>query len=374
MIRNMKISALLVVLMATVLSSSTYAQYSAKRTRPFHMGFTPFPPDSTEEAYNEMANFLRKNGDIVAQHMESVPWTEALSGAPFRENLTNSWRDRKKLTPPGGKVYVIVNPGRGALADYWGASEHDPLPEEFKGKTFSDPLVKRAYLNYCRRAIEYFKPDVFGIGIEINEVLYNTPDKFPALVELHQYVYKELKKDYPKLPIFASFTLHGLLDSRRSAADREKNLAAVKGLMPYNDLIGISFYPFFGNVSDQVDRSFDWLDSQFKEFHKPYAFAETGEAADKLTVQLDGHPWVIDGSPARQKAYYEKLLAFAGSHDTKFIISFLSKDYDELWKKIAKDTIPVFQAWQDNGMVDEKGIVRPAYGVWKQVFDLPVAP
>jgi hypothetical protein len=227
-------------------------------------------------------------------------------------------------------------------------------------------------LNYCKRAVEFFHPDYLAIGIEINELVFNAPANFPAYVELHQYVYKELKKDYPKLPIFASFTLHSLLDARRSASDRERSLAAVKSLMPYNDLVGISFYPFFGNLSDQVDSAFNFLSKNFDEFGKPYAFAETGEAADKLTVQLDGKPWSIDGSPARQLAYYEKLLSFAQSRHAEFVISFLYKDYDALWKKIADKAPPVFQAWQDNGLLDEKGSSRPALQLWKQVFQTQV--
>jgi hypothetical protein len=228
------------------------------------------------------------------------------------------------------------------------------LPEPFKGKSFADSLVKKAYVNYCKRAIDFFHPDYLAIGIEVNELAFNAPANAPAYAELHEYVYKELKKDYPKLPIFASFTLHSLLDSRRTAPDRERSLAAIKALMPYNDLVGISFYPFFGNLSDQVDAAFSFLTRNFDGFGKPYVFAETGEAADKLTVQLDGKAWVIDGSPARQLSYYQKLFSFAQSRHTEFIISFLYKDYDALWKKIADKSPSVFQAWQDNGLFDDK--------------------
>ncbi len=69
--------------------------------------------------------------------------------------------------------------------------------------------------------------------------------------------------------------------------------------MPYNDLVGISYYPFFGNMSDQVDTVFSWLTAQFDGYGKPYAVAETGEAAEKLTLNVDGKPWQIDGSSER---------------------------------------------------------------------------
>jgi hypothetical protein len=336
------------------------------------MGFTPFPPDDTPEAAKDVTQFIKANSDIVAQHMESVPWTEALNGQPFQAHLLNNWRERKANMPPNATVYLALNPGRGALADYWGATEHDPLPAAFKGKTFSDPLVKQAYLSYCKRAIEFFNPEFMAIGIEVNELVFNAPDKAAAYAELHEYIYKELKKSNPKLPIFASFTLHGLLDERRSKADRDRSLTFVKGLMPYNDLVGISFYPFFGNLSDQIDMVFSWLGTQFDGYGKPFCVAETGEAAEKLTLNLDGKPWQIDGSPQRQVTYYQKLFAFAQGRKTAFIISFLCIDYDLLWKKIASGSPPLFQAWQNNGFVDAKGAVRPAYQVWRKFFDMPL--
>lgn len=343
------------------------------QTRSFRMGFTPFPPDDTLQAVQDVTQFIKANADIVAQHMESVPWTEALAEKPFQPNLMNNWRDRKENMPANATIYLALNPGRGALADYWGASEHDPLPAQFKGKTFSDPIVKQAYLSYCKRAIEFFEPEYLAIGIEVNEIVYNAPDKAAAFAELHQYIYKELKRSYPKLPIFASFTVHALLDERRPKADRERSLAFVKALMPYNDLVGISFYPFFGNLSEQVDTAFGWLASEFDGYGKPYAVAETGEAAKKLTVSLDGKPWQIDGSPERQVAYYQKLFAFAQGRDTDFIISFLCKDYDLLWKKISAGSPPVFQGWQNTGFIDAEGALRPAYQVWKKFYSMPLS-
>jgi hypothetical protein len=361
------------VLMAIFMSVMCVSAQQAPKTRAFYMGFTPFVSDITPEAHEDMVQFFKQNADIVAQHMESVPWTEALSGEPFQQSLMNTWKDRKNLTPPGAKVYVALSPGRSDLADYWGAGEHDPLPAQFKGKTFTDPLVKKAYLNYCKRAVEFFHADYLAIGIEINELALNSPEKFAAYAELHEYVYKELKKEYPKLPIFASVTLHGFLDARRPKDVRDRSLDAIKKLMPYNDLVGISYYPFFGNLSDQVDASFSFLTTQFDEFKKPYAFAETGEAAEELTVQLDGKPWAIHGTPAKQLEYYQKLFKLAQDRHMKFIITFLYKDYDELWKKILSSAPAVFQAWQDTGLVDEKGVKRPVYQLWKQYYDMPVA-
>src|SRR5262245_48252545 len=46
--------------------------------RPFRMGFTGFVYDTTLKAVTESRKFVRENGDIIAHHIEGVPWAEAL--------------------------------------------------------------------------------------------------------------------------------------------------------------------------------------------------------------------------------------------------------------------------------------------------------
>ena len=136
-------------------------------TRSFRMGFTGFVYDITLEAVTGSRKFVRENGDILAHHIEGVPWTEALNGQPFPKALLDEWEGKKSATPPKGKVYLAISPGRGDLKV---ADKGGPLPRELAGKAYDDPLVMKAYLNYCRRAIEFFKPDYLAIGIEVNEI------------------------------------------------------------------------------------------------------------------------------------------------------------------------------------------------------------
>src|SRR5262245_26666865 len=52
------------------------------RSRPFRMGFTAFPHDITAEAQNQTREFVRTNADLIAHHIEGVPWAEALRNEP----------------------------------------------------------------------------------------------------------------------------------------------------------------------------------------------------------------------------------------------------------------------------------------------------
>ncbi len=115
--------------------------------RPFRMGFTGFVYDMTPEAVNASRKFVRENGDILAHHIEGVPWAQALNGQPFPKAMLEEWEGKKLATPPNGKIYLAISPGRGDLKV---ADKAGPLPAELKGKRYDDPLVMKAYLAYCR--------------------------------------------------------------------------------------------------------------------------------------------------------------------------------------------------------------------------------
>ncbi len=349
---------------AVAVSVSIYAD----ETRPFRMGFTPFPYDMTLEAITDGKKFFAGNADIMAQHMESIPWTEALNGKPFSKHLTDDWNGRRDRTPKNAKIYLALSPGRGDLAKYWGEKEDLPLPKEFKGKPFNDPLVKQAYLAYCKRAIAVWKPDFMCIGIEVNEIFTGSKKNWDAYAELHKYVYAELKKEHPKLPISASFTLHNLLNK----GENKPMVEACRQIMDSCDFVAISFYPFIAGLTGREDYAFDWLGKNFDNYKKPYAIVETGEAAETLKLPQSGV--TIFGTPEKQRAYFEKLMTRATDKKYLFVIGFLYRDYDALWEKIKAGAPELFLAWKDCGLVDEKGKSRPAHDVWRKHFRLPTTP
>jgi hypothetical protein len=334
---------------------------NVKGTRSFRMGFTGFAYDTTPEAVAASRKFVRDNGDIIAHHIEGVPWAEALSGEPFPKAVLAEWKGKKTATPPGGKVYLAISPGRGELKmqDKAGA-----LPKELSGKAYDDPLVMDAYLAYCRRAIEFFRPDYLCIGIEVNEIYRDGGSKqWQGYAALHEHVYRELKREHPDLPIFASFTLHSTFQKRGGMLD------TFKKLMPYNDLVAVSYYPFFVPQKDRL-AALDWLLEQFDEFGKPYAVVETNDTAERLP--LDQLKVVLEGNPDTQADYYRKLLALAQKRGFAFVISFVHQDYDALWEKIKGSSPELFKAWRDCGLLDENGKARPAYQVWQDYFAMPL--
>jgi hypothetical protein len=288
-----------------------------------------------------------------------VPWAEALKNEPFPKALMDDRETKRSMKPPGAKVFLAISPGRGDLK--LAEKGTTPLPVELKGKTYSDPLVKQAYLNYCRRSIEYFKPDYLCIGIEVNEIFSAGQDKWKAYAELHRHVYQELKKDHPNLPIFASYTLHNLIKQKGGM------LKVCQELMPVNDFVAISFYPFF--ISESADAAFKWLTENFDAFKKPYAMVETNDTAER--TEFPKSKMVLHGSPEKQAAYVRTLLELAERKQFHFVVLFIHQDYDALWDAIKGTAPELFIAWRDCGLIDEAGRERPAYGIWRDYFRRP---
>ena len=101
--------------------------------------------------------FSRQNADIIAHHIEGVPWAGLLADKPFSDELINEWKGKKEATPKGGKVYLAISPGRGDLKP--GEKSARRFPKELVGRSYDDPVVMKAYLSYCRGMVEFFRPD-----------------------------------------------------------------------------------------------------------------------------------------------------------------------------------------------------------------------
>ena len=66
--------------MTTLLPTSATCQEEKTTARHFRMGFTGFPHDISIEAVIHAREFSRQNADIIAHHIEGVPWAELLAG------------------------------------------------------------------------------------------------------------------------------------------------------------------------------------------------------------------------------------------------------------------------------------------------------
>lgn len=335
--------------------------------RSFHLGFTPFPYDISQEAVDFSYDTIANDADIIAHHFDDgVPWPEALAGTPYDANILDDWELRKNETPVDHKVYVAITPinlNRDGLALYWGAEDNMDLPGDWAGYAFNHPNVITAFLNHAVNTIDYFEPDFLAIGIEVNLLLNNSPAKWDAYVEMHREVYAELKQRYPDLPIMASVFGLSLLDGYRSEDDHTAQMAAFQEIINYSDYYAISLYPYMSiYLTDSIpDTMYTDL---FSLSNKPIAIAETGYPAQSFSIGVGTANQIdFNSSPEKQNNYITGLLEEAESRDFVFIVNFVLRDYDALWEKIGRTDLAA--VWRDTGLYDENGFSRPALRAWQ---------
>jgi hypothetical protein len=337
----------------------------------YYVGFTPFPYDldSIDTVLDYVYGRITADANIILHHFDDgIQWDKALTDEAFHANILIDWQTRKDRTPAGHRVYVAVTPMnilRNGLAPYRSDAANQPLPSPWDTYAFNHPNVRTAYLNYCRRIIDFFSPDYFAMGIEVNLLMTNAKPAWSAFVELHRYVYTQLKAQYPALPIFVSFTGMDLVNGWTSANHADQ-MTALSDTIGYTDYFGLSIHPqgsvFMLNQNPATVPSVADLGTIFSLGGKPIAVCETSWPAEPFTAY--GGLVSVSGTPAQQTLFFQNLFAAADRYNTVFIINFILRDYDALWQDLGSpDDLTKF--WRDTGFYDENGNERPVLAIWR---------
>lgn len=377
-----KIAAALLIISIILLSgceeqppSRSHTEYSPPaETRSFYMGMTPHSHDYTAEGVKEAYRILDSHTDIVAHHFDDgIPWPEAYEGRPYHEHVENELDSRVTRLKKGQIVYVAVAPlssDRYTLAGYWGQESNMERPGEWKHKTFDNPDVVTAYINFCRDLIEQFDPDYMNYGVEVNKNWKGVHDpNFTAFFTFAEEVYTTLKSEYPDLPLFVSFI-------KDSVVMDETEIGINKTLLQVSDYVAVSSYPFWTSTHapDTADPSglpADWFSSMAALApDKPFAVAETGYIAEDLIIEE--YNLHIKGRAEFQAEYVTFLLEEMNDLGAVFVVWFVPRDYDQGWERLqAMGFEPWGKIWKDCGFIDGEGNERPALEIWDAWLQLP---
>ena len=360
---------ILVILTGALLLGSCSKEDELKK-RPFRMGFTPFPYGLSQEAVEYTYDKIAAEADIINHHFDNgVPWEEALNGESFPSRIMEDWKYRVAKADVRRKSYVSVTPinfSRNGLAAYRGTEDNMPLPSPWNAYDFNHQNVKTAYLNYCKRVIDFFQPDYFGMSIETNLLYLGNPELWIEYMDLHEYIYRELKLLYPDLPVFSSVAGAPLLQGFLEGNDHVQQRLAVMQVLELSDYYALSFYPHLTGYGGNPypENTFDEL---FSISTKPLIIAETAYTADIFSMDNGEGMISIQTDPLKQKLFLDDLLAASEEWNAEFLIYFTVRDYDQLWRQIGSPT-DINIAWRDAGLYDESGNPRPALNSWRQWY------
>jgi hypothetical protein len=358
---------LITAILASCSKNGTNDPLNTSGSRNYYLGFTPFPHNITTAAVQDVYTKLKNDADIIAHHFDDgLPWQESFDGNAYPSGIISDWQFRLANTPATHKKYVAVTPiniSRNGLAPNRTSIGSEPLQSPWINYSFNHPDVKTAYLNYCRRVAEFFQPDYFVIGIEVNLLIDadTTLTLWNRYLELHKFVFVEMKNLYPEIPIFVSLTGMDLIEGFTEAihADQLKGLNAIKD---FSDVLGISIYPYLSIflTNPLPDNLFAQI---FSLTDKPLAICETGYPAEQFSIE--GGTFQFNGTPQKQKSYFENLLQAASDYEVEFIINFVLQDYDSLWTAIGSPD-DFQKLWRDTGFYDEDGTEREVFNIWRE--------
>jgi hypothetical protein len=361
-------SEYLIFLMVTLLLGCSKKEETTTN-RPFYLSFTPFPHEISIEAVDYAYTQIAKDADMITHSFdEGIPWVEALANQPFSKHIQDDWNLRKAKTPAGLKVFVqqsAVSFLRTGLAAYRKDSNDLPLPKPWDTIRFNHPNVKIAYLNYCKRQIDFFKPDYYGFSIEPNILLSKNPALWNDYKAFHQYIYEALKKAYPNLPLLYSTAGSFLLRGYEDNVDYDAQEQAQRDLLPFTDVFGVSLYIYGSKTAVNAIPTdvFDKLKGFAKD--KPMGMTETGFISKDLIFDISPTTRItIASNEQKQADYITLLLENATKHQFVLVNNFILRDYDKLWLQVGgKNDISAL--WRNTGLYDTNGQPKKAYSIWQ---------
>jgi hypothetical protein len=352
-------TVLAIALLTLTCAHACYGQ-TAPETRPFHLGFTPWPADTTLEGFLTAQKFAYAHGDIVSVMMiGGIPWQEALDGKPFSKDVEGNLGLR---LPAGKKLFLSISPldkDRKGLAPYWGVKDNLPLTAPWDKRALNSPEVKKAFLAFTLRAVKAMKPDYLAIGVELNVLLSNDPAKWKQLKELYRETYAAVKKAYPSLPVFFTTEVMHYKKLASEAKDKDQE-GEVGDLMRQSDLFAMSIYPYMSYDTPRPVPTgfFDFA----RSFKKPMAVSESGMTS--RDVELKAYHVTLRGSEAEQKQFTELLMKTAARDRYQFVINFATTDFEKLSAKLPPPLDDLARIWAYTGMQTEDLKPKPALSVW----------
>jgi hypothetical protein len=330
-----------------------------------YFGFTPFPYDFTLDAVVKTRQTIGPHSTLYALHFDNgIPWKEALADAPFPQRVQRDWDGDANSIPAGHVVYVALAPldkDRKSLAPATGEQERVAMPAELRGVALDDALVKKAYLNYARRAIKQFHPRYLNIGIEAGQMMSRDFSRWPQFQRLYEHVRAALKSGFPEVQLGISFGLGDLRSPREAEA--------AKALITASDYVGISFYPYASSFDEKFGappyrgehpwrEPLAWLRAYTD---KPIAICETGFTSQDIEVPQFGLK--MHGTPELQVEYVRELFETASRDRYAFVVWFLAIDYDKLYAKLPAGS-DAMKLWRNIGLLDGELRPKPAWEAW----------
>ena len=355
-------------------------------------GFTAFPYDLTLEAYGDPSNgilgktyslMLQDSSFFVLWEDACVPWAELATDTPINSATSADWshaKDSLELANFSGPILLGLAPTQHdrQTINYDCASQKidngdyeriEAIDPGFRNRRLNDPYVMDLYLKYVLAAIDFINPKFILLGIEMSFPIIKDKQTVDDYLELHKFVYSEVKKSHPDIQI--TFANSPYVNMSNNPAGGTWGDYFLEINRDYSDFLGVSYYPhsseFFEAVfltdfvtdGDLSDRSaLDYMESYSKNLgNKKVAILDTGIPSETVNLQ-PYFPIEIKGSDQRINQWTNLVTSRAVENDYIFVNWWNAYDFEPLFDKQPGDiTDPS----------DPLGESKAVLGIWKNM-------
>jgi len=271
------------------------------------LSISPFPYDLSIESMKNVAAIVNSTSSVYTVQLDNgIPWQEALDGAPFPKNFQRDLRNRKNAIRPGQQIYLAIAPLQDDRTSWASAFDGQKAPGWVSKEHQINDRIRKAYVNYVLRVIEYFEPQYINIGVEAGDAAHKDVKKWQSLAPLFIETLETIKNKHSKLQAGLSWSLPLLMQG--------KTLTYSTQVISASDYVGISFYPYMGQFYEKIGgvdlppppqqwrEPLVWLK---KNVNKPIAICETGYSSS--TVSDSRYGLSMASNANHQAAYVSRL-------------------------------------------------------------------
>ena len=222
------------------------------------------------------------------------------------------------------------------------------LPDALRGRDFSDPQVRAAFIAYAKYLALNYKPAYLALGVEVDMFFNRRGDAaFRTFQSLYFEAYDAVKSVSPDTLVFPTFQYEdmiGLLAGTLPA------WSLIDRFDPKIDLVAVSTFPGF--VLNSInDMSEGYYDALLAHLPRPAAFVSVG--------------WSSQTGETDQFNYLTRVLKAADAAKARLFVWYLARDPvqgpDESFGPLAQ-----------MGLQNVNGTPKTAWSTWRRAFDRPL--
>jgi hypothetical protein len=317
--------------------------------RGYLMGFSSLPYAQGDEAYRASFKFLGDSGE-VAMIQRAPPWTDFLPGAVISERTENLTRLERDLAKANNlKLFLAVD-----ATDPADRGQLNGLPDDLKGKDFSDPRIRSAFIAYAQYLALNYKPAYLALGVEVDLFYGRRGDgPFRNFQSVYFEAYDAVKRASPNTLVFPTFQYEDMIGVVSATGQRTQPVwSLVSRFDPKIDMLAVSSFPSF-LVNSPDDLPADYYSQMKGRLNKPMAFVSIG--------------WPTNGDQpgeAAQLAFLRRALSATEDLKLSMLIWYLARD-----PATPVNPSPSFAPLSTTGLFAAEGRPKAAWQLWRLFLD-----